>query len=143
MNDKGTYRDPSNRDYSDSDDEKNSNHSSDDENDATDDTPGFTCVEEVRRYLASKLGLDELVSVEDDDQRDPHVLESLDLEGISKYIKEGRATKVVTMAGAGISTSAGIPDFRSPGTGLYDNLEKYNLPSPQAIFDIRFYILGK
>jgi len=26
---------------------------------------------------------------------------------------------------------AGIPDFRSPGTGLYDNLQKYNLPVSQ------------
>jgi len=34
------------------------------------------------------------------------------------------------MTGAGISVSAGIPDFRSPETGLYANLQKYNLPSP-------------
>eukprot|EP00471_Norrisiella_sphaerica_P011297 CAMPEP_0184494182 /NCGR_PEP_ID=MMETSP0113_2-20130426/28069_1 /TAXON_ID=91329 /ORGANISM="Norrisiella sphaerica, Strain BC52" /LENGTH=303 /DNA_ID=CAMNT_0026879825 /DNA_START=87 /DNA_END=998 /DNA_ORIENTATION=- len=43
------------------------------------------------------------------------------------------------MTGAGISVSAGIPDFRSPGTGLYDNLQKYNLPRPEAIFDIGFF----
>ena len=41
--------------------------------------------------------------------------------------------------GAGISVSAGIPDFRSPKTGLYANLEKYNLPDPQAIFDIDYF----
>jgi len=29
-------------------------------------------------------------------------------------------------------------DFSTPGTGLYDNLEKYNLPYPTAVFDIRF-----
>lgn len=34
---------------------------------------------------------------------------------------------------------AGIPDFRSPGTGLYDNLQKYNLPYPEAIFSIQYY----
>lgn len=33
----------------------------------------------------------------------------------------------------------GIPDFRSPDTGLYSNLEKYNLPFPEAIFDIDFF----
>jgi len=43
------------------------------------------------------------------------------------------------MSGAGISTAAGIKDFRSPGTGLYDDLEKYNLPYPEAVFDISFF----
>ena len=35
--------------------------------------------------------------------------------------------------------AAGIPDFRSPGTGLYDNLQKYDLPTPQAIFEIGYF----
>ena len=43
------------------------------------------------------------------------------------------------MAGAGISTSAGIPDFRSPVTGLYSRLEKYKLPYPEALFDIQYF----
>ncbi|XP_040295503.1 NAD-dependent protein deacetylase sirtuin-3, mitochondrial-like [Bufo bufo] len=43
------------------------------------------------------------------------------------------------MAGAGISTASGIPDFRTPGSGLYDNLEKYNVPYPEAIFDIDYF----
>ena len=46
---------------------------------------------------------------------------------------------VVVLAGAGISVSAGIPDFRSPGTGLYDNLQKYDLPDPQSIFSIDYF----
>ena len=40
------------------------------------------------------------------------------------------------MSGAGISVAAGIPDFRSEGTGLYHNLQKYGLPRPTAVFEL-------
>jgi len=63
----------------------------------------------------------------------------LSVGGIVEYIESGKAKKIVTMAGAGISTSAGIPDFRSPGTGLYSNLQKYNLPNPHAIFEFGYF----
>ncbi|ETN75039.1 transcriptional regulator, Sir2 family [Necator americanus] len=66
-------------------------------------------------------------------------LKTFSLEGIADFIKTERPNNIIVMTGAGISTSAGIPDFRSPGTGLYDNLQKYNLPDPQAVFDISFF----
>ncbi|XP_046664934.1 NAD-dependent protein deacetylase sirtuin-3, mitochondrial-like [Homalodisca vitripennis] len=47
--------------------------------------------------------------------------------------------KILVMAGAGLSTPSGIPDFRSPESGLYSNLQKYKLPYPEAIFDLHFY----
>ncbi|EEB16380.1 NAD-dependent deacetylase sirtuin-2, putative [Pediculus humanus corporis] len=67
------------------------------------------------------------------------VLDEVSITGIVNYIKSDKCQKIVVMAGAGISTSAGIPDFRSPGSGLYDNLGKYKLPHPQAIFAIDYF----
>ncbi|XP_041840369.1 NAD-dependent protein deacetylase sirtuin-3, mitochondrial isoform X1 [Melanotaenia boesemani] len=61
------------------------------------------------------------------------------LEDIAKSIRDQQYKRVVVMAGAGISTPSGIPDFRSPGSGLYDNLQQYNLPYAEAIFEINFF----
>lgn len=36
--------------------------------------------------------------------------------------------------------AAGIPDFRSPGVGLYENLKKYKLPYPTAIFEVDYFL---
>ena len=46
---------------------------------------------------------------------------------------------IVVVSGAGVSTSCGIPDFRTPGTGLYSKLEEYNLPYPEAIFELDYF----
>ncbi|EEB89490.1 hypothetical protein MPER_12403 [Moniliophthora perniciosa FA553] len=69
----------------------------------------------------------------------PRVLEKNDLASVVKYIKSGKCKNVVLMLGAGVSTSAGIPDFRSPGTGLYANLSRLRLPYPEAVFEINFF----
>ncbi|XP_046401898.1 NAD-dependent protein deacetylase sirtuin-2 [Ischnura elegans] len=77
---------------------------------------------------------------ESDSKSKEKVLDEPTLDGIVKYIQDQKCKNIITMAGAGISTSAGIPDFRSPGSGLYHNLEKYKLPDPQAIFEIDFFL---
>ncbi|KAH9630775.1 hypothetical protein HF086_001003 [Spodoptera exigua] len=93
-------------------------------------------VDSIRRYLAQKLGF-----YEPPETSAPvdQVLDEVNLDGIVKWIKSERCKNIITLAGAGISTSAGIPDFRSPETGLYHNLQKYDLPEPQAIFEINFF----
>ncbi|BEJ15274.1 hypothetical protein CspHIS471_0410410 [Cutaneotrichosporon sp. HIS471] len=61
------------------------------------------------------------------------------IEHVASLIRDGKARKIAVMTGAGISTSAGIPDFRSPGTGLYDNLQALDLPVPEAVFSLDYF----
>uniref|UniRef100_A0A8C5AHB2 NAD-dependent protein deacetylase n=1 Tax=Gadus morhua TaxID=8049 RepID=A0A8C5AHB2_GADMO len=99
------------------------------EDSSEDEASGATEMDFLRNLFSSTLGLG---SVE-------KVLDELNLEGLARYIQSGKCKNIVCMVGAGISTSAGIPDFRSPGTGLYANLQKYNLPYPEAIFQIDYF----
>ncbi|ODV88024.1 hypothetical protein CANARDRAFT_193565 [[Candida] arabinofermentans NRRL YB-2248] len=61
-----------------------------------------------------------------------------DLEKIASILKKD-GSNITFFVGAGISTNCGIPDFRSPKTGLYANLARLNLPYPEAVFDIEYF----
>jgi len=92
----------------------------------------------------SYTGSHEDHEVEDDhsqesDNFEHHAEEEPSLETIASWIQERTIKRILVLSGAGVSCSAGIPDFRTPGSGLYDNLEKYNLPYPEAVFDLGFY----
>ena len=62
------------------------------------------------------------------------------LENVASKIKLGKIKKVAVLTGAGISTSAGIPDFRSPDSGLYSQMKSFHLPYPEAVFSMDYFL---
>ncbi|KFY32360.1 hypothetical protein V493_00270 [Pseudogymnoascus sp. VKM F-4281 (FW-2241)] len=74
-----------------------------------------------------------------DDAMPSKTLKDRTIGSVAEHLKSDKVRRVVVLTGAGISTSAGIPDFRSPDTGLYSNLARLDLPYPEAVFDISFF----
>ncbi|KAL2816563.1 DHS-like NAD/FAD-binding domain-containing protein [Aspergillus granulosus] len=61
------------------------------------------------------------------------------LDAVITSLQSGLTKDILIVAGAGLSTSAGIPDFRTPGSGLYAKLAPLQLPYPEAIFHISYF----
>ena len=61
-------------------------------------------------------------------------IQEIKYDNLKNNLMNKKYSKILFMVGAGISTSAGIPDFRSK-TGLFKQLQdKYNLSSPEEFF---------
>ncbi len=58
-----------------------------------------------------------------------------DLDRFASMIRD--ASRIVAFTGAGISTESGIPDFRSPGTGLWNKIKPIEFQDFLASEDVR------
>ncbi|KAH9922865.1 DHS-like NAD/FAD-binding domain-containing protein [Epithele typhae] len=67
------------------------------------------------------------------------VLEDRDVRSIAKYMKSPQCKRVFVILGSGVSVASGIPDFKSPKTGLYASLAQLNLPYPRAVLELNYF----
>lgn len=100
------------------------------------------------RQLGVVFGVNPLIAVEDDTY-----LRLLSVAIVRFYHKRTKLSQwntiddaakllqsscnIMVITGAGISTSLGIPDFRSKGTGFYDKVREMGYSEPEDVFDIR------
>lgn len=59
-----------------------------------------------------------------------NVAAATDIQRLAELIRASRST--VALTGAGISVPSGIPDFRTPGTGLWSEVDPFEVASIEA-----------
>ncbi|KRY23264.1 NAD-dependent protein deacetylase sirtuin-3, mitochondrial [Trichinella patagoniensis] len=62
------------------------------------------------------------------------------LQAVARLINESLVKRIVVLVGAGISVPSGIPDFRSPESGFYRQIQKEEkISDPASVFDLKLF----
>jgi hypothetical protein len=100
----------------------------------------FQSSEEIQDYLDHSQDIELLrllESLQEVRQARRKLPEVNDLKDVRRILKDAR--KILVLTGAGVSVSAGIPDFRS-ADGIYARLKReFMMPSPTCMFDINYF----
>jgi len=74
------------------------------------------------------------------DHPELNIVKDSSMDSLVELLQKKKFKNIIVMTGAGVSTAVGIPDFRSPDTGIYSNLGKFDLPNPEDMFDIDYFL---
>jgi NAD+-dependent protein deacetylase sirtuin 2 len=108
----------------------------------------FNCATnvEIQEYLKKFCEPEDLLPGKPKEivQETIEVLKEASIEYLGELLKSDTFKNIILLTGAGISTNAAIPDFRSPNTGLYDKIRKEFKDkdiklTPESVFDINTF----
>jgi NAD-dependent SIR2 family protein deacetylase len=96
--------------------------------------------EEEEEKVAKKVAKEEIpTEITPIEQPESKFFTEKTMAELARKLRKGVYKKIVLMVGAGISVSAGIPDFRSPGSGLYSILERKGQSDPTSVFTLSYF----
>ncbi|XP_030381996.1 NAD-dependent protein deacetylase Sirt2-like [Scaptodrosophila lebanonensis] len=71
--------------------------------------------------------------------QEDRVITNLTLDGLAEHWRRFGFENIVTIAGAGITRAAGLPDFQESSPALDQWLQRYELPNAKSVFDREFF----